>query len=144
MLGADQHSGELKNAAYSLSWSNLLEGHASSIPRYANNSMPASEQLFDAVRPAVAAVIRDEGAYADAFERFEVPAALAFAHQKLAEDSATGWFPVGRAAWRRRTSFGSNNAISRVGQEMDAAGDAWGPLQHGLFGGGCGTGQSAI
>ena len=97
---------------------------------------PMSDFLRDILRPRFISVMPDDGDYDDAFDYFEVLFGL------LAVDTATltperAYFDgpyYGRFTWRDRYAR-DGGAPERVRSELLDSGDAWQPLQHGLFGG---------
>jgi hypothetical protein len=70
------------------------------LPRYLNHHTPASDYLFDLMRPLMETSLRQEYRYSDCFDLFEYLLALVdadFREKSKQETNANGyWGPIGR------------------------------------------------
>jgi hypothetical protein len=96
---------------------------------------PVSDDLHSRLRETLTAVIRDDAAYDDTFDRLEVLLGLiaqdASDHGASEYGYVSGGWP-GRYAWRN--SSGSD-AFEEIGSEIKRDGAKWPPLASGLFDG---------
>ena len=105
--------------------------------RLLNHHTPASDYLFDILRPLIETILPQEYRYADRFDRFEYLMALVFAdlREKSRQETSSNdfWGPIGRFVWRQR---GRPEHIQRVvADEVSKYGASWAPLKAGLFDG---------
>lgn len=97
---------------------------------------PISDHLHDLLRPQLASLIPDDSDFSDLFDEAEVLLAVLAADEKLQAKQRGqyrhgAWY--GRFSWRERHV--DNPLYQRMHIDLLAAGDAWKPLQAGLFGG---------
>jgi hypothetical protein len=98
--------------------------------------IPLSEHLFSVVRDPLRRVLPDDAEYEEAFDRFELLRALAYAHLKyttLGENDRC-WVPLGRYCWKadRRAE---ESTIKQFHSELEEAGSEWPPLKAGMLNG---------
>jgi hypothetical protein len=105
------------------------------LPSLEQHHTPTSDRLFEVVRPPLRELIPDDRRFIDLFDRFEYLLALVHADVRQQVDSYSSvWGPVGQFGWRYRHQI-SKGPAGMLATEIEAAGQAWAPLQAGLFGG---------
>lgn len=96
---------------------------------------PLSEHLCALLREPLRIAIPRDGKYEETFDRFEYLLGLVCGDLVVPGPSqGEGWGPAGCFLWRHYHDQ-TRRVMSRVEQELQAAGDQWPPLQAGLFGG---------
>jgi hypothetical protein len=96
---------------------------------------PISDHLYAVLREPLRNAIGLDVRYAEAFDRFEYLLGLVIADQDDQESTRLR-APVGRIGWRHREPDGKQmDPVVQIPAEADAAGDQWGPLAAGMFGG---------
>ncbi len=110
----------------------ISRDRAREFPGYENRAVsPASDRLFDVLRPVLTEHLPSDSEYERAFDRFEILWTLA--NGELKRDRAIRPNPIGRYAWRYRAE--DNQSLLRsIRQEASIAGTDWGPLRAGFFG----------
>lgn len=98
------------------------------LPGHERQYVPQSEYLFKRLQPQLDDLLFLGGDYEQYFDRFEILLALVQAHS-----APYGAF-LGRFAWKY-SSRRSDNPFGKLVSEADLRGDAWPPLQAGLFDG---------
>jgi len=100
------------------------------LPGYENRHTPRSDYLFDLFERDLALLYASAKSFERNFDDFEFFFALAHAHvYKRVLHRA--WGPTGRFVWKYRRSHASPFDTSLA--EVRQLGDAWPPLQAGLF-----------
>ncbi len=99
------------------------------LPGMKQRYAPASDYLHESLRPILKNALPNEKVYTKAFDCFEYFFSLVFAHLRLQNEELHFWTPVGCYGWRQK------GIVEQVFQEAKAAGDSWGPLVAGFFGG---------
>ena len=94
---------------------------------------PASDELYEALRPSFSDLIPSDDEYADVFDRFEYLLSLAEADWWITSGESAR-FSGGRFGWRP-VSGSSDVLPSFVAAELARDGTAWLPLGAGMFGG---------
>jgi hypothetical protein len=106
---------------------NRLPGH----DRY---YVPANEYLFKIIQPPLEDLFFLGRSYELLFDTFEVFRALVFGDLTFGGGEGESlWGPPGRFAWKYRSSMRSSDPFRDVVAEAKSKGDAWGPIQAGLF-----------
>jgi hypothetical protein len=98
-------------------------------------STPASQRLFEVLRPSLLPMFADEEAYADAFDRWEYLIALVHCDRKVTNPEETFSVPTGRFFWRRRGDDGRSTMYDAIAVEVKGSQADWFLLRRGLFGG---------
>lgn len=96
------------------------------LPGHERNYVPRSEHLFKTLQPVLEDLLLLGRAYEQFFDEFEVLLALTYA-----DATDRRWGPPGRFGWKQR--WHSENPFTQVIEEAQKKGNAWGPLQAGLF-----------
>ena len=107
----------------------MLQETVKHLPGMKNRYTPVSEYLSGSLRPILKNVLPDERVYTKAFDCFEYFFSLVFTHLRLQNETIRFWTPVGCYGWRQK------GIVEQVFQEAKAAGNSWGPLIAGFFGG---------
>lgn len=95
---------------------------------------PLSNYLFTCIREPLKPFVAQDDEYQEAFDRFEYLLSLTYADLRRS-DCQDGWMgPIGCYAWRGRY-FPDSQLMHTIGEEFENAGDEWGPIAGGLFGG---------
>lgn len=89
-----------------------------------------SDHLLKTLQPTLEDLLFLGRAYEDLFDKFEVLLALAHADVQHPTDGS-GWGPPGRFAWLQHSR--EPGPYNELVEEAKKAGDAWGPVQAGLF-----------
>lgn len=100
-------------------------------------SLPGLERHYTAKSDYLAALLKDKleeilflgGGYDHTFDMFEVYLGLVSSHE-----SAHGWGPVGRFAWKYNYDEDSN-PFHLISKEAEISAENWMPIKVGLFGG---------
>ena len=94
---------------------------------------PASDELYEALRPSFSDLIPSDDEYADVFDRFEYLLSLAEADWWITSGKSAR-FSGGRFGWRHVS--GSSDVLPHlVAAELERHDTAWPPLSAGMFGG---------
>jgi len=106
------------------------------LPGMERHFTPVSDHLFSVFREPLREYLPDDTQYQKCFDRFEYLLALVHAdlYEKLGHRI---WGPIGCFGWRGRDfrEFGPGAITSEIELDAAAQGDAWAPLQAGLFDG---------
>lgn len=103
------------------------------VPGHERNYTPMSEYLFKELQPKLDDTLFLGKGYENAFDEFEVLFALCTADVRFQRDSHV-WGPLGRFGWKHQ-SHREGGPFEAVVEDAKSQGQAWPPLQHGLFGG---------
>jgi hypothetical protein len=105
------------------------------IPGHERHYAPRSEYLFNNLQPPLEDLLFLGRTYEALFDRFEILLALTFADLRdVARPGANIWGPPGRFAWKHSRGYG-HSPFDELVSEAERAGNNWGPVQAGLFGG---------
>jgi hypothetical protein len=99
-------------------------------PGRERNHTPRSEYLFELLRPKLNELFFLGQSYEELFDKFECFLGLVFA-DKAGKD----WGTYGRFAWKYASPVSADNPFRDLIEEAKKAGENWGPLKAGLFGG---------
>lgn len=99
-----------------------------SLPGHERHYVPHSEYLFKQLQPQLDDLLFLGSDYETYFDRFEILLALVIA------DHSGKWGPPGRFAWKY-CSRGEDSPLHKILDEAESLGDAWPPLQCGMFSG---------
>ncbi|MFZ0931739.1 MAG: hypothetical protein WAN11_24290 [Syntrophobacteraceae bacterium] len=99
------------------------------LPGMKQRYVPASYYLHESLRPILKNALPNQRVYTKAFDCFEYFFSLVFAHLRLQNEKIHFWTPVGCYGWRQK------DIVEQVFDEAKAAGNSWGPLVAGFFGG---------
>ncbi|HEU5408721.1 MAG TPA: caspase family protein [Nitrospira sp.] len=105
------------------------------IPGHERHHVPRSEYIYKLLQPTADDILLIGGEYESVFDRFEMIYSLEYAHVVHPEpigDSDEIRGPVGRFGWKGRFDKGP---LTKLVEEATQAGNDWGPLRAGLFGG---------
>ena len=105
-----------------------LGGTFKTLPGHERQCVPQSEHLFKRLQPQLDDLLFLGADYERNFDRFEILLALVHAH-----NARHGTF-LGRFAWKY-ARLGSDSPFHKLVEEAGSHGDAWPPLEAGLFGG---------
>lgn len=106
---------------------------------------PVSDALHAVLRPAMRDLIPDNLEYTELFDRTEVLLGLFTMDLRLSRGGGPPYIPppsLGSFSWRNRHSMEGFELL--VQRECEQAGESWGPLQAGLFGGSAERAQAAF
>jgi hypothetical protein len=125
---SDESSGVVYHAIDSVKhgWSETFK----QLSAYERQYAAASNYMFDRLRPTLDELIHAASAYDDAFDRFEVLNALAYASLQQEHNF---WGPPGRFAWQYRS--GGRQVFKEVEAEAESRGASWPITLAGMFGG---------
>ncbi len=100
------------------------------LPGHERHFVPRSEHLFKALQPPLEDLLFLGRGYEPLFDRYEVFWSLNYLD--VTEKKGLGWAPVGRFAYKFRRGYGQDPLTTLIA-EAERAGDAWPPLQAGMF-----------
>lgn len=92
--------------------------------------VPASERMFEALRPSFLPTVPNDTDFAELFDRFEYLLALAYVREK-GNRNIGNWAPPGRFAYRNR-HFGQHIS-NLLNEERAREGVDWKPIAQNLF-----------
>jgi hypothetical protein len=104
------------------------------LPGLERKYVPRSEHLFKKLQPVLEDQLFLGARYESYFDQFEMLLALTFAYERPGGTYGV-WGPPGRFAWKEG-GFGEDAGVySQYVAEAKGRGEAWGPIQAGMFGG---------
>lgn len=101
------------------------------LPGKERHHTPVSAYLQENLAPLLMDCFRDEEAYSEAFDEFELLQAMVYADIDARGDQFGFWAPLGAFLWRRRRP----DALARAKALIESERERWEPLRGGLFGG---------
>lgn len=106
--------------------------------RRGNRYTPVSDYLHDTLRSKFRALVPSDDDYSDLFDRTEILLGLIALDCEAQHEGQHVYIDgpaLGRFTWRDRYSRSEGTLESKMLRELVAAGENWGPLRGGLFGG---------
>lgn len=103
------------------------------IPALSNSKTPASDHVFEVLRPDFRELVPDDEDYIGLFDRFEFLVGLVNGDYRDSRGMAF-FVPTGRFGWRDAWD-NKYPEIDRMESEADEMQDSWPPLKAGMFNG---------
>lgn len=101
------------------------------LPGKERHHTPASDHLFEALKPVLLPYFADENDLQRTFDRFEYFLSLVYGQHRLTQESSRMWTPVGSYLWRRRDE---KDILGDTQWEIEKFGIDWPPFEAGIFG----------
>jgi hypothetical protein len=111
-------------------------GHAreafKQLPGHDRQFVPMSEYLYKYFQPILDDLLFLGTDYDSVFDRYEILAALEYAHLESKRNPDHFWGPIGRFGWKHRRGAGPS-PFRAILEEAEALRDRWPPIAGGLF-----------